>query len=178
MAEQNFPDKTIYELDNLDVLRGLNSETVDLIATAPPFNTKRNRAGTAGFYVDSHRRGEGKLAPPVIADLDTGEALLERAIRVQELRAQLIAVMEFLEIPGEEMTKRPDPGARTLVLLLDPGRGGGKPPGRPPGNRGQNAPRTSPGWNGKRSCSGPSWTAWTKPGRNGRTPRTTAARAG
>ncbi len=53
MAEQNFPDNTIYELDNLDVLRGMNSDTVDLIATDPPFNTKRNRSGTAGFYVDN-----------------------------------------------------------------------------------------------------------------------------
>ena len=47
MAEQNFPDNTIYELDNPDVLRGMNSETVDLIATDPPFNTKRNRSGPA-----------------------------------------------------------------------------------------------------------------------------------
>ena len=45
MADQNFPDSTIYELDNLPVLRGMNSETVDLIATDPPFNTKRNRSG-------------------------------------------------------------------------------------------------------------------------------------
>ena len=62
MALQNFPDNTIYELDNLDVLRGMNSETVDLIATDPPFNTKRNRAGSAGFYVDNWKWGDtGKL---------------------------------------------------------------------------------------------------------------------
>ena len=62
MAEQNFPDNVLYELDNLDVLRGMNSETVDLIATDPPFNTRRNRAGTAGFYVDNWKWGDtGKL---------------------------------------------------------------------------------------------------------------------
>ena len=62
MAEQNFPDNTIYELDNLDVLRGMNSETVDLIATDPPFNTGRNRSGAAGFYVDNWKWGDtGKL---------------------------------------------------------------------------------------------------------------------
>lgn len=62
MAQQNFPDNTIYELDNLDVLRGMNSDTVDLIATDPPFNTKRNRSGTAGFYVDNWKWGDtGKL---------------------------------------------------------------------------------------------------------------------
>ena len=62
MTEQNFPDNSIYELDNLDVLRGMNSETVDLIATDPPFNTKRSRGGTAGRYVDNWKWGDtGKL---------------------------------------------------------------------------------------------------------------------
>ena len=62
MAAQNFPDNTIYEIDNLDVLRGMNSETIDLIATDPPFNTRRNRSGTAGFYVDNWKWGDtGKL---------------------------------------------------------------------------------------------------------------------
>ena len=62
MAEQNFQDNTIYALDNLDVLRGMNSETVDLIATDPPFNTRQNRSGTAGHYVDSWKWGDtGKL---------------------------------------------------------------------------------------------------------------------
>ena len=55
MSEQNFPDNVLYELDNLDVLRGMNSETVDLIATDPPFNKKRNRSGSAGQYEDAWR---------------------------------------------------------------------------------------------------------------------------
>lgn len=63
MAEQNFPDNILYELDNLDVLRGMNSETVDLIATDPPFNTQRNRAGTAGFYVDNWKWGDTGVLP-------------------------------------------------------------------------------------------------------------------
>ena len=62
MGDQNFPDNVLYEMDNLDVLRGMNSETVDLIATDPPFNTQRNRSGTAGFYVDKWKWGDaGKL---------------------------------------------------------------------------------------------------------------------
>ena len=40
----------------------MNSETVDLIATDPPFNTRRNRSGTAGHYVDNWKWGDtGKL---------------------------------------------------------------------------------------------------------------------
>ena len=63
MADQNFPDNILYEMDNLAVLRGMNSATVDLIATDPPFNTKRNRAGTAGFYVDNWRWGDAGILP-------------------------------------------------------------------------------------------------------------------
>ena len=61
--EQNFPDNTLYELDNLDVLRGMNSETIDLIATDPPFNTRRNRSGTAGFYEDKWKWGDTRTPP-------------------------------------------------------------------------------------------------------------------
>lgn len=60
---QNFLDNTLYEMDNLDVLQGMNSETIDLIATDPPFNTKRNRSGTAGFYVDNWKWGDTDILP-------------------------------------------------------------------------------------------------------------------
>ena len=36
--KRNFENRTLFHCDNLDVLRGMNSETVDLIATDPPFN--------------------------------------------------------------------------------------------------------------------------------------------
>ena len=41
----------------------MNSETVDLIATDPPFNTARNRAGSAGFYVDKWKWGDTGILP-------------------------------------------------------------------------------------------------------------------
>lgn len=62
-GNQNFPDNVLYEMDNVDVLRGTNSETVDLIATDPPFNTSRNRAGSAGFYVDQWKWGDFGILP-------------------------------------------------------------------------------------------------------------------
>ena len=37
----NFADKTIWTGDNLGILRGLNSESVDLIYLDPPFNSNR-----------------------------------------------------------------------------------------------------------------------------------------
>ena len=42
MAEPNFKNRTLYHGDNLDFLRGMNSETVHLIATDPPFNKNRD----------------------------------------------------------------------------------------------------------------------------------------
>ena len=42
MAEPNFTNRTLYHGDNLDVLRGMNSETFQLIATDPPFKKERD----------------------------------------------------------------------------------------------------------------------------------------
>ena len=42
MAEPNFKNRTLYHGDNLGFLRGMNSETVDLVATDPPFNKGRD----------------------------------------------------------------------------------------------------------------------------------------
>ncbi len=41
MATPNFADKTIWTGDNLDILRGMNSECVDLIYLDPPFNSNK-----------------------------------------------------------------------------------------------------------------------------------------
>ena len=38
----NFPNRVLYHGDNLDFLRGINSETVHLIATDPPFNKNKD----------------------------------------------------------------------------------------------------------------------------------------
>lgn len=42
MAAPNFKNRTLYHGDNLDFLRGMNSETVHLIATDPPFKKGRD----------------------------------------------------------------------------------------------------------------------------------------
>ena len=42
MAHINFQNRTLYHADNLEILRGVNSETVHLIATDPPFNKNRD----------------------------------------------------------------------------------------------------------------------------------------
>ena len=62
MAEPNFADKTIWTGDNLDILRGMNSECVDLIYMDPPFNSNQDYAalnqGQGGMCI-CLRRGIG-----------------------------------------------------------------------------------------------------------------------
>ena len=72
MNEANFKSGTVWTSDNLAILRGLNSECVDLIYLDPPFNSNRNysapvgsRAAGASFKdawtlddVDVHEHGE------------------------------------------------------------------------------------------------------------------------
>ena len=42
MPERNFENRTLYHGDNLDFLKGMNSGTVNLIATDPPFNKNKD----------------------------------------------------------------------------------------------------------------------------------------
>ena len=42
MPQPNFENRTLFHCDNLPVLRGIDSETVHLIATDPPFNKGRD----------------------------------------------------------------------------------------------------------------------------------------
>ena len=44
----NFSDRTVCTGDNMDILRGLNSASVDLIYLVPPFNSNRNYAAPVG----------------------------------------------------------------------------------------------------------------------------------
>ncbi len=48
MGEPNWANRTIFTGDNLDVMRGMNSESVDLIYLDPPFNSNRNYSAPVG----------------------------------------------------------------------------------------------------------------------------------
>ena len=48
MAETNWANRTIWTGDNLPIMRGMNSESVDLIYLDPPFNSKANYAAPIG----------------------------------------------------------------------------------------------------------------------------------
>ena len=47
-ATCNIPNRTIFEGDNLDVMRGINDDCIDLIYLDPPFNSNRDYAAPIG----------------------------------------------------------------------------------------------------------------------------------
>ena len=49
----NVPSRTIFTRDNLDILRGINSDCVDLIYLDPPFKSDRTYAAP----LDSEAKG-------------------------------------------------------------------------------------------------------------------------
>ena len=44
----NWRNRTLWTGDNLDIMRGMNSESVDLIYLDPPFNSNRDYAAPIG----------------------------------------------------------------------------------------------------------------------------------
>ena len=48
MAAPNSTNRTLWTGDNLDILRGLNSESIDLIYLDPPFNSNKNYEAPVG----------------------------------------------------------------------------------------------------------------------------------
>ncbi len=48
MSGPNWSNRTLWTGDNLDIMRGMNSETVDLIYLDPPFNSNRDYAAPIG----------------------------------------------------------------------------------------------------------------------------------
>ena len=48
MSRPNWNNRTLWTGDNLDIMRGMNSESVDLIYLDPPFNSNRNYAAPIG----------------------------------------------------------------------------------------------------------------------------------
>ena len=48
MVAPNFVNRTLWTADNLDILRGMNSECVDLIYLDPPFNSNKTYSAPVG----------------------------------------------------------------------------------------------------------------------------------
>ena len=68
MTTPNFKNRTLWTGDNLDIMRGLNSETVDLIYLDPPFNSNRQYAAPIG----SEAAGAAFKDTWTLSDVDLG----------------------------------------------------------------------------------------------------------
>lgn len=51
MAENTIANRTLFIADNLDVLRGMNSGTIDLIYLDPPFNSGKEWSARVGSRI-------------------------------------------------------------------------------------------------------------------------------
>ena len=60
MPAPNWRNRTLFHGDNLDFLRGMNSETIHLIATDPPFNKGRDFHASARL-IGERRKVSGPL---------------------------------------------------------------------------------------------------------------------
>ena len=133
----NWANRTIWTGDNLSVMRGMNSESVDLIYLDPPFNSKRDYAAPIGSKaagaafkdtwtlddVDIAWHGEiAEQNPAVYAVIDAAgiahgkgmkSYLIMMAVRLLEMR-------RLLKKPTGSLYLHCDPTASAyLKLLLD-----------------------------------------------------------
>lgn len=85
----NLKNRTVFSNDNLPVLRGIDTESIDLIYLDPPFNSNRNYAAPIG----SDAAGAAFKDTWTLSDVDNAwhgeiadqEPALSQAIRAAEL---------------------------------------------------------------------------------------------
>ena len=119
-------NRTLYIHDNLDILRGMNSESIDLIATDPPFNKGRDFHATpdslaAGARFQDRWSWEADVYPEwVDAIKDDQPALYELIdlVRTQK-RDDLAAFLCWLGVRVIEMRRVLKPTG-SLYLHCDP----------------------------------------------------------
>ena len=136
MNSPNWQNRTMWTGDNLDIMRGMNSDSVDLIYLDPPFNSNRNysapigsEAAGAAFKdtwtlsdVDEAWHGEIAEAHPVLYGVidSAGQAhgkgmksyLIMMAVRLLEMR-------RLLKPTGSIYLHCDDAAAHWLRVLMD-----------------------------------------------------------
>ena len=60
-SKPNFVNRTLFRGDNLDCLKAINTETIDLIATDPPFNTGRDFHATTPKELKDSEKEKKKI---------------------------------------------------------------------------------------------------------------------
>ena len=136
MAKANFTNRTVWVGDNLRVMRGLNSECVDLIYLDPPFNSNQDYAAPIGSIaagaafkdtwtlsdIDVHEHGEladrnpGAYSVIEAARNASGKSMMSYLIMIA---VRLIEMERILKPTGSIYLHCDDTAAPYLKLLMD-----------------------------------------------------------
>ena len=130
----NFQNRSLYQMDNLAVLRGINSGTIDLIATDPPFNKGRDFHATpaslaAGASFQDRWSWKDDVQPVWVEQIEDGwpetHALIEAARLTDEPMAAYLCFMGVRLMEMRRVLKETgsiylhcDPTANAYLRLL------------------------------------------------------------
>ena len=130
----NWKHQTIWTGDNLEIMRGMNSESVDLIYLDPPFNSKVNYAAPIGSKaagaafkdtwglsdINLAWHGEIKHEHPGLYDLLNATRLIHGDSMMSYLIYMSIRVMEMRRIlrPAGSMYLHCDDNANAYLRLM------------------------------------------------------------
>ena len=132
----NFANRTMWTRDNLDVLRGLNSESIDLVYADPPFNSNKNyeapigsKAAGAAFKdtwtlsdVDVAWHGEiAEREPRVYAAIDNAGIVHGKAMKsyLIMMAVRLLELLRVLKPTGSLYLHCDDTADAYLRMLCD-----------------------------------------------------------
>ena len=136
LAEPNFVDKTIWTGDNLDILRGMNSDCVDLIYLDPPFNSNRDYAAPVGSKAagaafkdtwtlspedDAWLTIIAESQPAVTSVIQTAGATNGKGMQsyLTMMAVRLIEMRRVLKVTGSIYLHCDDAAGHYLKLLMD-----------------------------------------------------------
>ena len=142
MSAPNWTNRTVWTGDNLDILRGMNSDTVDLIYLDPPFNSNKDysapvgsKAAGAAFKDTWHLSDLDVAWMGLVADEEPSVAyLLDTAGRTHSkgmqsyltmMAVRLIEMRRVLKDTGSLYLHCDPPASHYLKLLCDAIFGGG-----------------------------------------------------
>ena len=132
----NFANQTIWTRDNLDILRGMNSECVDLIYLDPPFNSNRNYAAPIGSEAagaafkdtwtlsDVDEAWHGEIAdrePAIYAIIDAARQSHGKAMKsyLIMMAVRLLEMRRVLKSTGSIYLHCDSTASHYLKLLMD-----------------------------------------------------------
>ena len=101
----NFANRTIFHGDNLDFLRRINSGTVDVIATDPPFNTDKEWKGASGASFQDKWNWQKDVRQDWIEDIREIEELADYIFHVRKTDSSMAAFLCFMAVRLLEMRR-------------------------------------------------------------------------